>query len=128
MRLSVNILIVGKFTEGELKLTVDDMSKDRLEDEIYKVVSSSEYLDKEIGGLKIKVKDTKRSSVIVHVKSNGENVKLIVEKGIVKGDLSSFIRNLLDNENIKMHMIPGHKYKISISLHSKNKQELFSGM
>lgn len=121
--------IVGLFTEGELKLTLDDFgSKDKLEHEIFKVVESSEYQDKEIDGLKLKVKDTKRSSVVVHLKSNGENVKLIVEKGIVNGDLNSFIRDLFDDENIKMHMIPGNEYRVSVSLHSKNKQKLFSGI
>lgn len=109
-------------------MTVDDLSKDKLEHAIFKVVTSSEYQGKEIDGLKLNVKDTKRSSVLVHLQSNGENVKLVVEKGIVEGDLSSFIRHLLDDENIKIHMTQGHKYKVSVSLHSKNKQKIFSGI
>lgn len=116
-------MIVGTFTRGELKLTVDNVdSKDVLEDEIFEVVNSSGYKSKEIDGLKLKAVDTKRSSVIVKLKSDGANVKFIVEKGIVDGDLTSFIRNLFEDEKIKMHMSLEKKYNISVILCSNNLQ------
>ncbi|XP_076079748.1 uncharacterized protein LOC143049871 [Mytilus galloprovincialis] len=112
-------------TEGELVLKFDDEeteTKEILEIETLRVGKSSEYQYREIDGLKLTVTDAKKSSVLVDLKSTGGNVKYIVEKGIANGDLTSFIRKLLDNENIKMHMSPKTKYKVSVIIRSKNEQ------
>lgn len=109
-------------------MTVNDKeTKNDLEDEIFEVAESSE--DEEINGIKLKVTDVERSSVVLNLKSDDGDVKFIVEKGITNGDLTSFIRNLLDDEKIKMHMSLEKKYNISVSLHSKDKlKELYSGI
>lgn len=121
--ISLISIIVGSFTDGELKLTVEDTEiKVKVETEIFEILGSTEYIDKEIVGLKLTIKDTSRSSVIVHLKSDSGNVKLIVENGIVNGDLKIFLRNLLNDENIKMHLSPEKKYKVSVSLKAHNKQ------
>ncbi|CAG2255763.1 unnamed protein product [Mytilus edulis] len=52
--------------------------------------------------------------------SNGTNVKYIVEKAIDNGDLTRFIADIFGNENIKMHLSPGKKYRVSVSLRSTN--------
>lgn len=108
--------MVLKFDDEETE------TKEILEIETLRVGKSSEYQYREIDGLKLTVTDAKKSSVLVDLKSTGVNVKYIVEKGIANGDLTSFIRKLLDNENIKMHMSPKTKYKVSVIIRSKNEQ------
>lgn len=101
-----------------------------IEEGLYQQVASPEYKNKGIRGLEMVITDTERSSVIIHLQSSdGGNVKLMVEKGIVNGDLTSFIMNLLNDENIKKHMTTDKKYNLSVSLHAKDqKKESYSGM
>lgn len=107
----------------------DEETKDILENETLGVGRSTEHQYREIEGLKLIAIDAKKSSVVVHLKSTDGNVKYVVEQGIANGDLTSFIRNLLDNEKIKMHMSPKTKYKISVIVRSKDKQvAVSSGM
>lgn len=113
-------MILGVLTEGELKLTVQDKEiKDQLENAILEVLESPEYKNKKIDCLQLTIVESKRSSVVLHLKSDGRDVKLLVEKAIVNGDLTRFIGRILDNKNIKIHMSLEGKYEISVSLRSK---------
>lgn len=123
-------MIVVAVTESKLTLRMDDEeTKEKIEDAIYNVADSSEYKGKTIPGLPLKIMNIEKSSVIIHLQSSEVgNDKFIVEKGIMNDDMTKFIKNLLNNENIKMHMSPGKKYKLSVSLHSKDEQkESYSG-
>lgn len=102
-------------------MTIDDEDiKDQVESEIVRDLESAAYKAKEIDGLKFIVKETTKSSVLIHLESNGRNVKFIVEKAIDNGDLTRFIADIFGNENIKMYLSPGKKYRVSVSLRSTN--------
>lgn len=118
--------LVETFTGAILTLSTDN----EIEEELHQQVASPEYKNKGIHCLGMGIVDTKRSSVIIHLQSDdGGNVKLMVEKGIVNGDLTSFIMNLLNDENIKKSMTTDKKYNLSVSLHAKDQQkEAFSGI
>lgn len=101
-----------------------------MEHALYAVVGSTEYEDKEIEGFKMKITNTTKSSVVVHLKSDDHddrNARFIVENGIVNGDLTRFIGNLFDNESIKMHLSLEKKYRVSVSFESTTSWRSFEG-
>lgn len=123
-------IILGVLSEAMLKMTIDDEDiKNQVESEIVRVLESTAYKDKAIDGVKLIVKETTKSSVLIHLESNGRNVKFIVEKAIDNGDLTRFIADIFGNENIKMHLSPEKKYRVSVNLRSTNNiLESLSGM
>lgn len=111
-------------------MTVHDKEiKDQLENAILEVLESPEYKNKKIDCLQLTIVESSRSSVVLHLRSDGRDVKLLVEKAIVNGDLTRFIGHIVDNKNIKIYMSPERKYEISVSLCSKEENvKNYTGM
>lgn len=125
IRLSVNLIIVDTLTQVSMTIKTDP----KIENAIFEKENSSDNISNTVPG-QMEIKSIESSSVIFHLESSdGGNVKFVFEKSLMDGNLTSFIKNLLVDENVKKHMSPEKRYNLSVTIHSKDKQkQSYSGI